>query len=63
MSAVHNPEADVIAHIEQLELEARNLRRRLDHTRGPEDQRVLTQQLNEVEQRITVLRTHLPYSG
>ena len=63
MSAVHNPEADVIARIEQLELEARDLRRRVEHARGRIDKQVLDKQLAEIKQHIEVLRTHLPYSG
>ena len=47
MSSVYNPEADVMAEIERLELEARSVRRRVEHARNPEDKRVLNRQLAE----------------
>jgi hypothetical protein len=60
MSAVYNPEADLIAEIERLELEARQIRRTIEHVRGPEDKRVLNRQLQELKDRITFLRQRLP---
>ena len=60
MSTVYNPESDLIAEIERLEIDARNLRRRLEKTSGPEDLRVLNKLLKETEQRIEILRQRLP---
>lgn len=60
MSAVYNPEAEVIAQIERLELEARDLRRRNEHASQEEDKRVLSRQLKEVQEQIERLRTRLP---
>jgi len=60
MSAVYNPEADVLAEIERLELEARQLRQKAQKTNNPADQRVLQQQLQETEQQIELLRKRLP---
>lgn len=60
MSQVYNPEADVIAQIERLELEARDLRRRIEHARGPEDKRVLNRQLEELKKEIAALQSRLP---
>jgi len=52
MSAVYNPESDIIAQIERLELDARQLRRTIEHVRGPEDRRVLNRQLQELKDQI-----------
>ncbi|MGB7160370.1 MAG: hypothetical protein WBD40_20040 [Tepidisphaeraceae bacterium] len=60
MSAVYNPESDIIAEIERLELEARDIRRRVEHAHGEEDKRVLNRQLEEIKQQIEHLRTRLP---
>jgi len=60
MSAVYNPESDTIAEIERLEIEARDLRRRLEHAPGAEDKRVLNRLMKETEQRIELLRQRLP---
>jgi predicted transcriptional regulator len=60
MSTVYNPEADVIAEIERLELEAREMRRKLKYVRGEEDKRVLNRLLKEVEERVTLLRKRVP---
>jgi predicted nucleic acid-binding Zn-ribbon protein len=60
MSAVYNPESDVIAEIERLELESRDIRRRIEHAHGKEDKRVLNRQLEELKQEIEVLRSRLP---
>ena len=60
MSQVYNPEADVIAEIERLELEARSIRRRVEHARHIEDRRVLNQQLQELKEQIEHLRSRLP---
>jgi hypothetical protein len=60
MSAVYNPESDLIAEIERLELEARQMRRTIEHVRGPEDRRVLNRQMQELKDRIEFLRQRLP---
>ena len=59
MSAVYNPEADVVAEIERLELDARDLRRRLERVRNGEDRRVLERQLREAEEDIARLQERL----
>lgn len=60
MSQVYNPEADIIAEIERLELEARAIRRRVEHVRNQEDKRVLNRQLHELKDQIDFLRSRLP---
>ena len=60
MSAVYNPEADLIAEIERLELEARRIRRSIEHVHGPEDRRVLNRLLQELKDQIAFLRKRLP---
>jgi hypothetical protein len=60
VSAVYNPEADTMAEIERLELEAREVRRRIEQARNDEDKRVLARQLNEIEQQANALRQRLP---
>jgi hypothetical protein len=60
MSAVYNPEAEVIAEIERLELDARRIRRTIEHAANQDDRRVLNRQLQELKDRITFLRQRLP---
>lgn len=60
MSQVYNPEADIIAEIERLELEARSIRRRVEHARTPDDKRVLNRQLQELKEQIEHLKSRLP---
>jgi hypothetical protein len=60
MSTVYNPEADIIAEIEKLELEARGLRRRLRQAHNGEDKRVLNRLVKETEERVELLRQRLP---
>ena len=60
MSQVYNPEIEVIAQIERLELETRNVRRRIEHARTPQDKRVLNRQLEEIKHTIIALRSRLP---
>jgi len=60
MSTVYNPESELIAEIERLELEARDLRRRAEHAPTPDDKRVLNRQLGEIEDEIGFLRKRLP---
>jgi hypothetical protein len=56
MSTVYNPESDTIAQIERLELDARDLRRRLERPMSADDRRVLNKQLAEIKDQITYLR-------
>ena len=58
--SVYNPEVDVMAEIERLELEARNIRRSIEHARTPDDKRVLNRQLSELKDQIEHLRSRLP---
>jgi ABC-type iron transport system FetAB ATPase subunit len=60
MSAVYNPESDLIAEIERLELDARQIRRTIEHVSGPEDRRVLNRQLKELKDQIDFLRQRVP---
>ena len=60
MSTVYNPEADIMAQIERLEHEARDIRRRIEHVSTPKDRQVLDRQLKEIEQEVKVLRGKLP---
>jgi len=60
MSAVYNPEADVIAEIEGLDLDAKDLRRRIQNARNEEDRRVLNRQLKELQEEFTRLQSSLP---
>ena len=60
MSQVYNPEADIIAEIERLELESRNVRRRVEHARNEQDKRVLNRQLQDMHDQIQFLRARLP---
>ena len=55
MSSVYNPESDTIARIEALELEARELRRRIEHTTKKADKKVLNKQLAELTDEISFL--------
>lgn len=60
MSTVYNPEAEIIADIERLELEAREVRRKIEHARSEEDKRVLNRQLRELSEEISLLQAKLP---
>ena len=60
MSTIYNPESETIAEIERLELEARDIRRRVEHARNAEDKRVLNRQLKEAEEQVELLRARLP---
>ena len=60
MSHVYNPEADTVAEIERLELEVRDVRRRVEHARAEADKRVLNRQLQELKEQIEFLRSRLP---
>lgn len=60
MSQVYNPEADLMEQIERLELEARDVRRRIEHARHVDDKRVLNRQLAELKKDLEVFRSRLP---
>jgi polyhydroxyalkanoate synthesis regulator phasin len=60
MSTVYNPESDRVAEIERLELEARDIRRRIEHMVSQADRDVLNEQLEELRERVKVLRAWLP---
>jgi hypothetical protein len=60
MSSVYNPESETIAEIERLELEARDIRRRIEHAGNEEDKRVLNRQIEELKSQIELLRSRLP---
>ncbi|HXE53814.1 MAG TPA: hypothetical protein VN541_12405 [Tepidisphaeraceae bacterium] len=60
MSQVYNPESDIIAEIERLELESRSIRRRVEHARTEDDKRVLNKQLQELQDQIEHLKGRLP---
>ena len=60
MSSVYNPESELMAEIERLELETRDIRRRIEHARSEEDKRVLNRQLDELKQQIETLQIRLP---
>ena len=56
----HNPEADIIEEIERLELEAREIRHKIEHAKNAEDRRVMNRQLGEIRDRIDYLKRQLP---
>ncbi|HSI31970.1 MAG: hypothetical protein ACAI43_22300 [Phycisphaerae bacterium] len=60
MSTVYNPEADTIEQIERLELEARDLRRKIERAKHEQDRRALNKLLNDVCDEITHLQARLP---
>ena len=60
MSTVYNPESDTKAEIERLELAVRDIRRRQERARTPEDKRVLARPIDELHKQIEFLRSRLP---
>jgi peptidoglycan hydrolase CwlO-like protein len=60
MSSVYNPESNVMAEIERLELESREIRRRIEHAHNENDKRVLNRQLEELKNQIEILQARLP---
>ena len=61
MSQVYNPESDLMEEIERLELEARGLRRKIEHLANEQDRRVMNRQLHELEEQISRLQSRLPH--
>jgi uncharacterized protein YceH (UPF0502 family) len=59
MSSVYNPEAETKARIEQLEIEVRDLRRRIEHVASAQDKQVLNKQISELREEIEHLRSKL----
>ncbi len=57
--SVFTRESDLIAQIERLKLEARDIRRRIEHARTEADKRVLNKQLGELDEEAEVLRKRL----
>ncbi|HEY8668899.1 MAG TPA: hypothetical protein VIL86_19785 [Tepidisphaeraceae bacterium] len=60
MSTVYNPEAETMEQIERLELEVRDVRRRVEHAHSDADKRVLNRQLAELKEQIQLLQARLP---
>ena len=60
MSTVYNPESEIAAQIERLELEARDIRRKIEYVRNENDRRVLNRQLKEISEEVTLLQSRLP---
>jgi hypothetical protein len=60
VSQVYNPESEILESIERLSLEARDIRRRIEHARTPADRRVLNRQLQEIEEQVRSLQARLP---
>lgn len=52
-------EQQIIAEIERLELDARNIRRKVEHAPTEADKRALNRQLKEVSDEITILQRRL----
>ncbi len=60
MSQVYNPESELIAEIEKLELEARDFRRKIEHVKNSEDRRAINRLLGELRDRIIFLKRRIP---
>ena len=60
MSTVYNPESEIMAQIERLELEAKEIRRKVEHVNNEDDKRVLNRQLKELGEEIALLQARLP---
>ena len=60
MSTVYNPESEIMAQIEMLELEAKEIRRKIEHVHNENDKRVLNRQLKELGEEISLLQARLP---
>jgi len=59
MSTVYNPESELVAQIERLELDGRDLRRKIEHATNENDKRVLNRQLKELREEIELLQARL----
>ena len=63
MSTVYNPEAETIARVESLELEVRELRRKLEQAHHASDKKVLNKQISELKDEIQFLTNRLDKAG
>lgn len=59
MSTVYNPQAEIVARIESLELEVRELRRKIEHAQNAADKKVLNRQIEELKNEIQFLTNKL----
>jgi hypothetical protein len=59
MSTVYNPEADTMARVEALELEIRDIRRRVEHAHTAVDKKVLNKQIAELKDELQFLTNKL----
>ena len=59
MSQLYTTESEAMARIERLELEARQIRRSVEHAHTEADKRVLNRQLAELKEEIQHLRARL----
>ena len=59
MSQVYSTETEAMAEIERLELDARQIRRSVEHATSEPDKRVLNRQLAELKEQIQFLRSRL----
>ncbi|HMB95402.1 MAG TPA: hypothetical protein VKK61_05125 [Tepidisphaeraceae bacterium] len=59
MSAIYNPEANIIARIEALEFKVREIRRKIEHAHNEADRRVLNKQIDELRDEIAFLTKRL----
>ena len=60
MSTVYNPESEIVAQIERLEMEAKEIRRKMEHVHNENDKRVMNRQLKELGEEISLLQARLP---
>jgi urease accessory protein UreE len=60
MSAIYNPEADTMAQIEKLELEARELRKRIQAASQNQYRQALSSELADIQNNIARLQARLP---
>ena len=58
--SVNNPEADIIAQIEKLEVEDGELKQLLAQLQKAPDRQVVQRQIEEIRQQIDALRKRLP---
>jgi hypothetical protein len=59
MSHVYNAHTEIAAQIERLELESKDLRRRMDRAAYEPDKRILARQLDDLGEQIEGLRERL----
>jgi hypothetical protein len=59
MSTVYNPESEMVTQIERLEVEGRDLRRKIELAHNENDKRVMNRQLQEIREEIAFLQARL----